>query len=189
MQAFATIEGFEAYNDEDNLIYETWLDGWVNETGSTVGYLDAPFAEIGIVHGGGQSMPLLYENTVGPFYSEAERTWSAPQDWTVGAADSLRLYVHGATDNTPEVLYVALEDSAGHGAMVRHEDADVLGIAEWQEWTIPLEAFNGVSMASVQTMVIGVGDRDNPTAGGSGILYIDDIQFGRSAAVAQAVGQ
>ena len=34
-------------------------------------------------------------------------------------------------------------------------------------------------MAAIQTMFIGVGDRDNPTAGGSGILYVDDIQFGR----------
>jgi len=42
---YLVVEDFESYNDDDNVIYETWLDGWVNETGSTVGYLEAPFAE------------------------------------------------------------------------------------------------------------------------------------------------
>jgi len=30
-------------------------------------------------------------------------------------------------------------------------------------------------------MYIGVGDRDNPTAGGNGLIYIDDIAFGHPA--------
>ena len=42
---FFLVDGFESYDDEDNRIYDTWIDGWVNETGSIVGYLDAPFAE------------------------------------------------------------------------------------------------------------------------------------------------
>ena len=33
-------------------------------------------------------------------------------------------------------------------------------------------------MASVKKMVIGVGNRANPTAGGSGRVYIDDIGYG-----------
>ena len=44
------VEDFEVYNDDDNRIYETWLDGWVNETGATVGYLEEPFAERSIVN-------------------------------------------------------------------------------------------------------------------------------------------
>ena len=57
-EEFAVIEDFESYDDEDNRIYDTWLDGWVNETGSTVGYLEEPFAERTIVNSGRQSMPL-----------------------------------------------------------------------------------------------------------------------------------
>ena len=72
-QEFAVIEDFESYDDEDNRIYDTWLDGWVNETGSIVGYLEAPFAEQSVVNGGRQSMPLEYDNSVAPYYSEAER--------------------------------------------------------------------------------------------------------------------
>ena len=26
---FVTVDDFESYNDDDNLIYEVWLDGWV----------------------------------------------------------------------------------------------------------------------------------------------------------------
>ncbi len=179
VQEFATIDDFEAYNDGDNVIYETWLDGWVNDTGSTVGYFDAPFAEMGIVHGGRQSMPLFYENADSPFYSEAERTWSVAQDWSVGEADSLRLYVYGAVDNEPDTLYVRVEDSGGHAATVRHENADVLAVAEWQAWTIPYSLLAGVNMSDIEKMAIGVGDPDTPTAGGRGIFYVDDIEFGR----------
>ncbi|NLX08010.1 MAG: hypothetical protein GXY33_22945, partial [Phycisphaerae bacterium] len=60
---YVMVDGFEDYNDDleaGTTIFDTWLDGWVNETGSTVGYLNAPFAERTIVHSGVQSMPLQY---------------------------------------------------------------------------------------------------------------------------------
>jgi hypothetical protein len=34
-------------------------------------------------------------------------------------------------------------------------------------------------------MYIGVGDRDNPTAGGTGLIFIDDVGYGRAVAPAQ----
>ncbi|MHC4521670.1 MAG: LamG-like jellyroll fold domain-containing protein, partial [Planctomycetota bacterium] len=69
---YAVIDDFESYDDEENRIYDTWLDGFVNGTGATVGYFEAPFAEQTIVNSGGQSMPLEYNNADAPFYSEAE---------------------------------------------------------------------------------------------------------------------
>ncbi len=90
------VDDFESYTDaEGSRIYESWVDGWTNSTGSTVGYVQAPFAERTILHGGKQSMPLDYNNTKSPFYSEAERTFDAPQDWTVNGADTLTLYFRG----------------------------------------------------------------------------------------------
>ena len=65
-EEFPLIEGFESYDDEENRIYDAWLDGFVNETGSTVGYFEAPFAERSIVNSGVQSMPLEYDNSVSP---------------------------------------------------------------------------------------------------------------------------
>ncbi|MDI6451010.1 discoidin domain-containing protein [Anaerobaca lacustris] len=377
MQPHAVIDDFEGYTDNleaGEAIFDTWLDGWVNGTGSTVGYLDTPFAERSIIHGGVQSMPLAYDNTTSPWYSEAERTWDAPQDWTVFGADTLTVHFRGnppafletaeghivmgaigadiwgtadqfrfaykslngngsivarvesiantwpwakggvmireridpgaahamvvltpengvalqyrptmngpslsvdepgpvapywvkltrsgntftaersedgvnwvsitadpaassvqismATNvyiglavtstnanavtgaefsavattgnvtgqwqtasigreqpegNAAEPLYVAVEDNAGNTAVVPHPDPLAVLRAEWQAWRIPLSEFHaaGVRMNSVRTMFIGVGDRNNPTAGGAGLVYIDDILFGRPAA-------
>ena len=47
------------------------------------------------MHGGMQSMPMDYNNIELPFYSEAERTWTTSQDWTLNGVDTLTLYVHG----------------------------------------------------------------------------------------------
>ena len=375
MQPHAVIDDFEGYTDNleaGEAIFDTWLDGWVNGTGSTVGYLDTPFAEQSIVHGGVQSMPFTYDNTDSPWYSESGRTWETPQDWTVYGADMLTVHFRGnppaflelaeghilmgaiGTDiwdtadqfrfayrslngngsivarvesiantwpwakggvmireridpgsahamvvltpengvalqyrptmngsslsinepglvapywvrltrsnntftaersedgttwmpitadpaassvqiamaanvyiglavtsttlnavtgaefsgvattgsvtgqwqtasigreqpvgNTPDPLYVAIEDNAGNTAVVPHPDPLAVLRAEWQAWQIPLGEFQsaGVRISSVKTMFIGVGDREQPTSGGTGLIYIDDILFGRS---------
>ena len=93
-QEFALLDGFEAYDDDANPIYGTWIDGWTNGTGSTVGYLQGPFAEQTIVNSGRQSMPLLYDNSAAPYYSEAERDLGS-MDLTGSDADMLRLFVQG----------------------------------------------------------------------------------------------
>jgi len=377
-QEYVLVEDFESYDDADNRVYETWVDGWVNETGSTVGYLEAPFTEQTITHGGFQSMPLQYNNVDSPWYSEAERTFAAPQNWAANGADTLLVHFRGnpvafleradgsmvigaagadiwstadefrlvsksltgdasivvrvdsiverdpwtkagvmiresldagskfaavyitpgngcrfhtrvasnvdATSDTsvatpeqmaitapywvklersgnefsgfysadgnswtamswnpqtismlgtihiglavtshsagnptsvefsgvtttgnvtgswematigvaqpsndPESVYVAVTDGAGHTAMVTHPDPEAATLAQWQEWPIPLDALSaaGVNLNSVKAMSIGVGDRDNPQAGGTGLLYIDDILVGHPAGVAE----
>jgi concanavalin A-like lectin/glucanase superfamily protein/carbohydrate binding protein with CBM4/9 domain/F5/8 type C domain-containing protein len=370
-EEFAAIDGFESYDDEDNVIYETWIDGWVNETGSTVGYLEAPFAERTIVNSGGQSMPLQYDNGVSPFYSEAERDLDG-MDLDTNGADSLRLFVSGQApaffestdgsifmnaigediwnaadqfryayknltgdgsiiaridhlDGTPstwakggvmirqsteagaintcmlmtggdgggatyqqrmvaddvsvsqhtyddgpfappywvrvtregntllgytspdgqtwtqrgdtitlamtdpvliglaltshnaaattsaefsnisttgnvsgtwqiaeigvaqptaagndlETVYVAVEDSAGQVAVATHPSAALR--SGWTEWLIPYTDLAGVNLNSVSMIYVGLGDRDNPTSGGGGTIFIDDIGYGRPA--------
>ncbi len=104
------------------------------------------------------------------------------QDWTVGGADSLRLYFRGAASNSPQALCVTLEDSAGQSATVGHADPDAVLAAEWQEWRLALGEFGGVSLTRIEKMTIGVGSGTSPAAGGTGIVYIDDIGFGRPAA-------
>ncbi len=180
---YATIDDFESYTDDidaGEAIFDTWLDGWVNNTGSTVGYLDAPFAERTIVRSGAQSMPLLYDNSSAPFYSEAERDLGG-MAWNVHGADSLRLFISGRAggSNDPEPFYVAVEDAAGRVAVVTHPDIAVR--AGWNEWRIPFSDLAGVNLGNVRRMYMGLGDRDNPRAGGAGLVFIDDICFGRSA--------
>ncbi len=376
-QEYRLIDGFETYTDNidaGEAIFDTWLDGWVNDTGSTVGYLETPFAERTIVRSGRQSMPLFYDNTLSPFYSEAERTFETARNWTVSGADTLRLFVAGRApalfetadgailmngigndiwdsadqfryvhkslsgngsiaaridtlDISPDIwvkagvmirqsteagavnvfmamtgsggggstfqqrmeaggatvsqhtygdgpftapywvrmtregstltgytspdgknwtqrgdtvtlamtdpvliglaltshnanqatsaqfsnvaftgnvtgawqvaevgvaqpegndvapLYVALEDATGKSAVVTHPDANIVGRSGWNEWQIPLSQFAGVNLSRVDTMTIGVGSRTNPAAGGAGVIYIDDVSYGKPASV------
>jgi hypothetical protein len=189
---YELIDGFETYNDDVDAattIFDTWLDGWVNATGSTVGYLEAPFAERTIVRTGKQSMPLQYDNTASPFYSETERTFETARNWTVHGADSLVLYLQGvapaadgtAAGNAPAPLYVTVEDSAGKVATAANPDTAITTTAEWQPWRIPYSDLAGVDLSRVEGIAIGVGSRTSPTPGGAGILYIDDISYGKPA--------
>ncbi len=361
-QEYAPVDDFESYGDaEGSRIYETWVDGWTNNTGSVVGYLQSPFAETTIVHGGRQAMPFEYNNIKTPYYSETERTFDPLQDWTTNGADSLALYFRGFpagfTDNgnnaftvvstgsdiwnnsdqfrfvyrtlsgngsitarvdsltrsdpwskagvmiresldpgskhamavlTPDngasfqyrnatsgasanldaaglktpywvrvtrtansfkaersadgktwtqigtdqsitmtanvyvglcvtshnpaaystaefsnvsttatgawqnvsigvaqrsngvaPLYVRVEDKAGKKKTVVNPDAAAVTKGAWTEWKIPLADLSGVNVAAVKKLTIGVGDSANPKPGAAGMLYIDDIQFGK----------
>ena len=96
---FILVDDFESYSDDDaagEAIWQTWIDGFgVPTNGAQAGYLVPPYAEQTIVHGGGQSMPLLYENTVGVRNSEVERTLAAPRDWTKHGVGVLSLWFRG----------------------------------------------------------------------------------------------
>ncbi|HPC97099.1 MAG TPA: discoidin domain-containing protein [Sedimentisphaerales bacterium] len=184
-QEYALVDGFETYDDDidaGTTIFDTWLDGWVNGSRSTVGYLEAPFAERTIVHSGVQSMPLQYDNSVSPFYSEAEREFETSQDWTRNGADTLVLYVQGSASNSAEPMYVRVEDSAGKSATVVNADTAITQRATWQEWRIPYSDLSGVNLGRVERMVIGVGSKTSPKTGGTGTVYIDDVGYGRPAA-------
>jgi hypothetical protein len=172
------VDDFESYtDDEGSRIYETWIDGWTNGTGSTVGNTQAPFAEQTIVHAGLQSMPLDYNNVNSPFYSEAEREFAATQDWTAGGVDTLILWVHGQAGNAPSQLYIAVEDASKKVSVAAYPDTALMGAAQWIQWKIPLSSLGDVNLAKVKKLYIGVGDRTAPAAGGSGRIFLDDIEL------------
>jgi hypothetical protein len=177
---FLSVDDFESYtDDEGKRIYETWIDGWTNGTGSQVGNTTAPFAEQTIVHGGKQTLPLDYNNVKSPFYSEAERPFTPNQDWTAEGADTLVLYVRGRPGNKPAPLYIAVEDATKKVATVAHPDASIAVTTKWAEWKIPLSSFAGVNLARVKVLYLGVGDKKAPVAGGAGRIYVDDIRVTR----------
>jgi hypothetical protein len=174
------VEDFESYtDDEGNRVYEAWVDGWTNNTGSTVGYAQAPFVEQKIVHAGRQSMPLDYNNVAAPFYSEAKREFASTQDWTAGGADTLILYVRGRGGNSQSTLYVTLEDASKHAATVAHPDGAIVTVTQWTQWRIPLSDFAGVDLAKIKKLSLGVGDKANPKADGTGLIYIDNINLAK----------
>ena len=178
---FLVIDDMESYNDlnEDepgsNRIYLAWIDGFDNpaENGSVVGNLDPPFAEQTIVHSGNQSMPFEYNNAVGK--SEATLTLTSNRDWTVKGVDTLTIWYIGSAANAAETMYVVLNGSAA----VTNDNPDAVQAGTWTAWNIDLQAFadQGVNLANVNSITLGVGNRANPVAGGAGMLFFDDIRL------------
>jgi len=181
---FLVVDDFESYNDLNpdepgsNRIFYAWLDGLEDPTnGSVVGYDNPPFTERTIVHSGSQSMPLYYDNSVG--YSEATLTLTYPRDWTENGVTTLTIWFRGRADNTAETLYVALNGNA----IVNNDDPAAAQVETWTEWNIDLQEFadQGVNLTNVNTISLGLGDKNNPLAGGSGMMYFDDIRLYRPA--------
>jgi len=179
---FLIVDDFEDYDAGENQIWYTWKDGLGygtpgtdgyyagNGTGSAVGdESTTSYTEETIVHGGNQSMPVYYDNSVLK-YSEVEKTLTYPRDWTENGVSILTIWFRGNSDNAAETLYVALNGSA----VVNHDNPDAAQIDEWTQWNIDLQAF-GINLANVNTIAIGLGNKKNPVAGGSGTMYIDDI--------------
>ena len=180
---FAVVDDFEAYTDYDQggeAIWQTWIDGFdVPDNGSQVGYLQPPYAEQGIVHGGAQSMPYFYDNTSG--YSEASMTLNSQRDWTMYGVELLSLWFYGDSANAPEPMYVAIANTRRTPAVMYHDDPGAPQTNEWTQWSIDLDAFAdlGVDLTDVDKLSIGFGDKYNQQAGGSGLMFFDDIQLYR----------
>ena len=66
--------------------------------------------------------------------------------------------------------------------MVSNPNTAAITSPGWTEWRIPFSEFTGVNLGRIQTMYIGVGNRTSPTAGGSGLVFIDDIGYGHPVA-------
>ena len=107
---FILVDDFEGYDAGDNQIWYSWHDGLGygvpgvdpyfagNGTGAAVGdEATASYTEETIVHGGGKSMPLNYDNNKQgyAYYSEAELTLTGPRNWTEQGVAELSIWFHG----------------------------------------------------------------------------------------------
>jgi len=172
-QKYLVIDDFDSYIDDEtagDVVWEIWIDGLVEfggdpaNGGSQVGHNTSPFAEQTIVRSG-QSMPLYYDNPTASAISEADRTLSPAQDWSVSGIKSLSLWFAGAEGNTGQ-LYVKIND-----VKVSYDgDADDISKAVWQPWNIDLSAA-GANLSSVTMLTVGV------EGAGSGVVYIDEIRL------------
>ncbi|MFB0553507.1 MAG: LamG domain-containing protein [Phycisphaerae bacterium] len=184
---FLVVDDFEKYDVNDNQIWYAWHDGLGygtpgtepyyagNGTGSAVGdETTGSYTEETIVHGGNQSMPLFYDNSI-LRYSEVEKTLTYPRDWTENGVSTLSIWFRGNSDNAAETLYVALNGNA----IVTNDNPDAAQITTWTQWNIDLQAFadQGVNLANVNKIALGLGNKENPVAGGSGTMYFDDIRL------------
>jgi len=107
-------------------------------------------------------------------FSNVQTTGSvSPMVWSHRAIGATML------SNEPQPMYVALNGSA----VVNNDNPNASQINDWTEWTIDLTCFadQGVNLANVNTISIGFGDKNNPLAGGAGMVFFDDIRLYRPA--------
>ena len=161
-----SVDGMEGYRDEEFFeIWATWVDGFDDPAnGSLVGNGVTGSPEAGIVHGGGQSLPLHYGNG-GAAQSEATRTFAAAQDWTKHGVQGLALSFHGSVANVGGRLYVKINETR---VVYDGDPADLQRIG-WHKWNIDLSVLPAATRGAVNSLTIGI---DN---GGAGVVIIDDI--------------
>lgn len=175
-EPYLVVDDFESYTDNmdaEEAVFQTWVDGYdIDSNGSLVGKEiseGGTFNERGIVHGGRQSMPLVYDNASAT-NSEATRMFAGPQDWTKHGIETLTVWFYGDPNNAAQQMYLKI-----NGAKIPY-DGEVanLTVAQWQTWQIDL---TGLNVGSVRTLSIGF-DRVNGI-GGAGQVLIDDIRLSR----------
>ncbi|MCH7918053.1 MAG: metallophosphoesterase family protein [Planctomycetes bacterium] len=170
------IDAMERYKDEEFLeIWATWIDGSHDpaNNGALVGTnpeIGDFSPETGIVHAGGRSLPIHYDNSAAA-QSEATRTFVVPQDWTRAGVTTLVVWFHGAAGNTGQ-LYLKV-----NGIKIPFDGpAGNIALAAWQPWSIDLASL-GMNLQSVRSLAVGIEGN-----GATGTLYVDDITLGQSAA-------
>jgi len=184
-QDYLVVDDFESYNDiaegeeGSNLVYLTWIDGFDNPAanGSTMGYFEAfqPTMETSTVFGGNQSAPLFYNNTSASISEVTVNpgVLAVGRDWTIGSAVTLVLNIHGDPGNNPTTdrMYVKVNNSK----VVFDGD---ISRPQWVQLNIDLAAL-GISLSNVSQLTIGF-ERIGG-AGGSGMVFIDEIRLYRNA--------
>ncbi len=78
--------------------------------------------------------------------------------------------------NSPDDLYVVVEDGKGKTAVVVNPDPGAVNATAWTEWKISLSDFAGVDLGRVRRIGIGVGGRESSIPPGTGRIHIDDIR-------------
>ena len=185
--AALTVEDFERYNNfSPDRPFQYWLDGFGysadeffpngyggNGTGAGIGHdiwsLSSPHYDGDIMEttntiaGSSRSMPFYYTNS-GGVASETQHTFAAPQDWTVGGAQTLSFMFSGQAGNTG-TLYLKI-----NGTKVTYDgDPENITSSVWQAWNIDLSSMN---VQSVTKLAIGVDG-----SGAAGMILIDDIKL------------
>ena len=188
--AYINIDDFEDYNSTADM---NWLNGSVLCTDPILGtYTVYPTGTMTLALDALGKHGALYYNPQP--YTEVSRTYSGGSIFTGNAnvlstqPKALRVDYIGAasnaTDPTYNVLYVALEDTAGHVGVYLGDPAAQLATA-WTQWYIPLTDpnFSGVNEGAISAFHLGFGGagRCLPSSplgpGNDGNVMFDNIRL------------
>jgi hypothetical protein len=163
-------------------------------------------------HSGYQSMLFAFDNTGNPItfaypagsvtytpvhpYAEAKVNISSlpfGTNWATAGDLNLNVYFAGKTTNdTSSPLYLAVEDAAGHVCTpIVYPTSSDIAVPGFHTWVICAGdlATNGVDMANLSKLYIGLGNRNTPQVGGKGVIYIDDFRLYRQPKIATDLNQ
>jgi hypothetical protein len=163
---FFVIDDFEDYDAGENQIWYSWHDGLGygtpgtdpyfvgNGTGAAVGdETTASYTEETIVHGGGKSMPVAYDNNKQgyAYYSEVEHTMTDKRDWSEQGVTELSLWFRGYSASVGSFV----EGPAGT-YMMTSSGSDIWNVngVEADEFHFACKMLNGAGsiIAKVQSM-------------------------------------
>ena len=167
-----SVDDFESYAN-DAAIRTTWVDN-ITEAGVEYVWLGT---------GENQSLKFEYSNQFTPYYTEATRTFSSPQDWMAQGAKAVSLSFYGEIDNIEQPMYLKLEDSAGHVGKVENPYTHVCEAERWEDWRIALADFsdNDVDLSSIKKITIGTGNgtksAQSEADADKDFVFIDDIRL------------
>jgi hypothetical protein len=79
--------------------------------------------------------------------------------------------------NSPDKVYVTIEDSNGRTAKVVNPSPAAANVRNWTPWKVPMGRFVGLDLSRIKAISIGVGEREPARPLGTGRIYIDDIRL------------
>ena len=165
-----SVDDFESYADNADIM-TAWVD--------SIDGFDYVF--LATDNQGNNSMRFEFQNQYEPHFTEATRTFDSPQDWTAVDVQTLSLSFHGDKDNFEHVMYLKLEDAAGHSLKAEHPFAYACQSEIWRQWNIALEQFGngGVDLSRVKKITIGLGSGTNSGQPDKDrdAIYIDQIKL------------
>jgi len=165
-----TIEDFESYTGNTEL-----RNAWQTINYTTV-YLET--AKVYDSLYSAQSMQLDYDNFDPPYLSEVTRTFANARDWNSPDTKVLGINIHGTENNPSDNMYVVLEDTSTATAVITYPtQAELIqqDREDFRYWTINLADFSGINLSQVKKITLGFGNKQSPTQGDAGTMYIDDI--------------
>jgi len=163
------IDDFEAYDESGNDLWRTWSSGqdtWDNGSAVSLSYDTR--------HGGAQAMQFDYDNESEwlNYFSETTR----PVAGVVDDIKAMDFYMRGIVGNAVETVYVELSDGTTT-ATVNLDVADANTASwDWQLVRVDLTTL-GLTIANIESLTIGIGNKANPVASTAGTIYVDDIQM------------
>jgi len=165
-----SVDDFESYASDADI-----MAAWVDNI--------AEFDYIFLVtdRQGNNSMRFEFQNQYEPFFTEATRTFNSPQDWTIQGVETLSLFFLGEVENVEHLMYLKLEDAAGHSWKVEHPYTYACQSEIWRQWDIALGQFRdgGVDLNNVKKIIIGFGDGTNSGQKDKDrdVIFIDQIML------------